>query len=129
MPVARTVAPAAMQRAATLVVQHLLYARYPTTPCLPPLALSLSPSLSLPSHTVGVLPSDTLGCRGMQGAVAQLAMMMSMMGQTLDGDGSGLPGFLEQMGDEVSAIAQQPTPRDGADPHKSTAPHHAHAPY
>ncbi len=46
-------------------------------------------------------------------AAAQLALMMSMLGQSVDGDGSGLPAFLEQMDDEVSAIAQRPTPRDG----------------
>lgn len=57
--------------------------------------------------------SDVYVCHAMQGAAAQLALMMSMLGQSLDGDGSGLPDFLEQMGDEVSAIAQRPTPRDG----------------
>jgi hypothetical protein len=43
-------------------------------------------------------------------------MMMSMMGQSLEGDGSALPGLLEQMGDDLSAIEQRATPRDGAPP-------------
>ena len=49
-------------------------------------------------------------------SAAALQMMMSMMGQSLEGDGSALPGLLEQMGDDLSAIEQRATPRDGAPP-------------